>query len=144
MIHINSLQVTRRHSPISLGLDEKSLKGIGIFFTMYSHTTSILYLSWADIGIIGAPSATVPEKQRKVTLAMTLHRTLAYARSNVWTQIQVNERKQIARNSKTWYRNLVAVHHLEQTLIFVVVALWLDSVWRDQSCFARWWCALIS
>lgn len=27
---------------------------------MYSHTTSILHFNWAEIGITGAPSATVP------------------------------------------------------------------------------------
>ena len=32
----------------------------GIFFTMYSHTASTLYLSCAEIGTTGAPSATVP------------------------------------------------------------------------------------
>lgn len=46
--------------PISLGLDVKSLKGTGIFFTIYSQTTSMLYFSCAEMGIIGAPSATVP------------------------------------------------------------------------------------
>ena len=42
----------------------KSLIGIGIFFVMYSQMTSMLYLSWAEIGMIGAPSATVPKKLR--------------------------------------------------------------------------------
>jgi len=32
----------------------------GIFLQMYSHTTSILYLSCALIGMTGAPSAMVP------------------------------------------------------------------------------------
>ena len=45
---------------MSLGSDVKSLNGIGIFLVIYSQTTSILYFSWADIGITGAPSATVP------------------------------------------------------------------------------------
>ena len=56
--HIINNTITRL--PISLGGDKKSLLGIGTFLVMYSHTTSMLYLSWADIGIIGAPSATVP------------------------------------------------------------------------------------
>lgn len=47
--------------PISLGSDVKSRKGTGIFFTIYSQTTSMLYFSCAEIGIIGAPSATVPK-----------------------------------------------------------------------------------
>ena len=34
--------------------------GTGIFFTMYSQTTSILYFSWAEMGITGDPSAIVP------------------------------------------------------------------------------------
>lgn len=38
----------------------KFLSGMGIFFTMYSQITSMLYFSWADIGTTGAPSAIVP------------------------------------------------------------------------------------
>ena len=38
----------------------KSRGGIGIRLTMYSLIASILYLSWAEIGIIGAVAATVP------------------------------------------------------------------------------------
>jgi hypothetical protein len=34
--------------------------GIGILFTMYSQTTSTLYLSCPEIGITRAPSAIVP------------------------------------------------------------------------------------
>lgn len=45
---------------MSRGSDVKSLTGTGIFLTMYSHTTSMLYLSCADMGMMGAPSATVP------------------------------------------------------------------------------------
>ena len=46
---------------MSLGLEVKSLIGMGIFLERYSQITSMLYLSWAEIGMIGAPSATVPE-----------------------------------------------------------------------------------
>lgn len=45
---------------ISLGSDIKSLIGMGILLTRYSAITSMLYLSWAEMGITGAPSATVP------------------------------------------------------------------------------------
>jgi hypothetical protein len=45
---------------ISLGLEVKSLIGIGIFLERYSQMTSMLYLSCAEIGMMGAPSATVP------------------------------------------------------------------------------------
>ena len=45
---------------MSRGCDVKSRTGIGIFLEMYSQITSMLYLSCADIGTIGAPSATVP------------------------------------------------------------------------------------
>lgn len=48
---------------IRRGGDVKSLTGTGIFLVMYSHKTSILYLSWAEIGITGAPSATVPKQK---------------------------------------------------------------------------------
>ena len=49
--------------PISLGSDVKSLIGTGIFFTIYSQMTSMLYFSWADMGMIGAPSAIVPNSR---------------------------------------------------------------------------------
>mmetsp|Transcript_7218 Transcript_7218/g.21664 ORF Transcript_7218/g.21664 Transcript_7218/m.21664 type:complete len:201 (+) Transcript_7218:228-830(+) len=42
------------------GGEVKSLTGTGIFFTMYSLTASMLYLSCAEIGITGLPSAMVP------------------------------------------------------------------------------------
>jgi len=45
---------------IKRGSAVKSLRGIGIFLTMYSLTASMLYFNWAEIGIIGARSATVP------------------------------------------------------------------------------------
>lgn len=50
---------------MSLGSDMKSLIGTGIFLCIYSQTTSILYFSCADTGIMGAPSAIVPGKWRK-------------------------------------------------------------------------------
>ena len=50
--------------PINLGSEVKSLLGTGIFLTMYSHITSMLYFSWADTGIIGAPSAIVPGNEK--------------------------------------------------------------------------------
>ena len=40
--------------------DVKSRFGTGIFLQMYSHTTSMLYLSCAEMGMTGAPSAMVP------------------------------------------------------------------------------------
>ena len=51
---------------ISLGSEVKSLCGTGIFFMMYSQTTSMLYFSWAEMGITGAPSATVPSMNFKI------------------------------------------------------------------------------
>jgi hypothetical protein len=36
------------------------LTGTGIFFTKYSHTASMLYLSWAEMGTTGASAAMVP------------------------------------------------------------------------------------
>lgn len=38
----------------------KSLRGTGIFLTIYSQITSMLYFNWAEMGTTGAPSATVP------------------------------------------------------------------------------------
>lgn len=57
---------------MSLGSDVKSLRGTGIFLIMYSQMTSMLYFSWAEIGIIGAPSAMVPEKTKKKPIALKL------------------------------------------------------------------------
>ena len=45
---------------MSWGDERKSRTGMGIFFTMYSQMTSMLNFSWAEMGMIGAPSATVP------------------------------------------------------------------------------------
>lgn len=56
----NNQEKKNRLLPMSLGSEVKSLMGTGIFLTMYSQTTSMLYLSWAEIGMMGAPSATVP------------------------------------------------------------------------------------
>ena len=43
----------------NLGSEVKSRSGIGIFLTIYSERTSILYFNWAEIGMIGAFSAAV-------------------------------------------------------------------------------------
>ena len=48
---------------ISLGSDVKSRTGMGMRFTIYSFTASMLYLSWAEIGTMGEFSATVPGLQ---------------------------------------------------------------------------------
>mmetsp|Transcript_2980 Transcript_2980/g.5864 ORF Transcript_2980/g.5864 Transcript_2980/m.5864 type:complete len:213 (-) Transcript_2980:677-1315(-) len=45
---------------IMFGEEVKSRTGTGILLTMYSHTTSMLYLSCAEMGTMGAPSAMVP------------------------------------------------------------------------------------
>ena len=45
---------------INLGEEMKSRGGTGIFLTTFSNTASMLYLSWAEMGMIGAPSAIVP------------------------------------------------------------------------------------
>ncbi len=53
--------------PMSRGSEVKSLMGTGIFLTMYSQTTSMLYFSCAEIGMMGAPSATVPAGETRHT-----------------------------------------------------------------------------
>lgn len=58
-------QSKKMYLPIRRGSEVKSLNGTGMRFVMYSQMTSILYLSWADTGITGAPSATVPIKQEQ-------------------------------------------------------------------------------
>ncbi len=45
---------------IICGGEVKSLTGTGMRFTMYSHTASTLYFSWAEMGTTGALSAMVP------------------------------------------------------------------------------------
>ena len=47
---------------ISLGSDVKSRTGMGMRFTIYSLTASILYFSCAEMGTIGDVSATVPTR----------------------------------------------------------------------------------
>jgi len=48
---------------IRRGSDVKSRGGMGMRLTMYSLMASILNLSWAEMGIIGADAATVPRRQ---------------------------------------------------------------------------------
>lgn len=45
---------------MSLALEVKSLTGTGIFLQINSQITSMLYLSCAEMGTTGAPSAIVP------------------------------------------------------------------------------------
>lgn len=59
------LIIATENTPISLALEEKSLSGTGIFLQINSHITSMLYLSWAEIGTTGAPSAIVPAGKEK-------------------------------------------------------------------------------
>jgi hypothetical protein len=54
------LLTSKERITIILGGEVKFLSGMGIFFTMYSQITSMLYFNWADIGTTGAPSAIVP------------------------------------------------------------------------------------
>lgn len=54
------LLTSKDRMTVSRGSALKSRRGTGIVLVMYSLTASMLYLSWADIGTIGAASATVP------------------------------------------------------------------------------------
>mmetsp|Transcript_12141 Transcript_12141/g.31116 ORF Transcript_12141/g.31116 Transcript_12141/m.31116 type:complete len:354 (+) Transcript_12141:170-1231(+) len=54
------LFTSKERITIICGGEVKSLTGMGIFLVMYSHTTSMLYLSCAEMGTMGAPSAMVP------------------------------------------------------------------------------------
>lgn len=64
---------------IILGEAVKSRTGTGILLIMYSATTSILYLSCAEMGTMGAPSATVPAehedrfRRKAKTFGVPLH-----------------------------------------------------------------------
>lgn len=54
-------RATRRAAAArTCGGEMKSRLGTGIFLTRYSHTASMLYLSCAEMGTMGAPSAIVP------------------------------------------------------------------------------------
>lgn len=61
---------------MSLALDVKSLTGTGIFLQMYSQMTSMLYLSCAEIGTTGAPSAIVPKKKNKEDVHVSIQQCL--------------------------------------------------------------------
>lgn len=61
---------------MSLALDVKSLTGTGIFLQMYSQMTSMLYLSCAEIGTTGAPSAIVPKKQNEEDVHVSIQQCL--------------------------------------------------------------------
>ena len=49
---------------IRRGSAVKSRGGMGMRFTMYSLMASMLYFSWAEMGMIGAFAATVPENRQ--------------------------------------------------------------------------------
>ena len=55
------LFTSKERITISHGSEVKSRTGIGIRFTMYSFTASMLYLSCAEMGTMGDDSATVPK-----------------------------------------------------------------------------------
>jgi hypothetical protein len=54
------LFTSKERMTIRRGEDVKSRTGMGIVFTMYSFTASMLYFSWAEMGTMGECSATVP------------------------------------------------------------------------------------
>lgn len=54
------LLTSKERMTMRRGEEAKSRIGIGIRFTMYSLTASILYFNCADIGTMGDDSATVP------------------------------------------------------------------------------------
>mmetsp|Transcript_19488 Transcript_19488/g.54209 ORF Transcript_19488/g.54209 Transcript_19488/m.54209 type:complete len:200 (-) Transcript_19488:609-1208(-) len=54
------LFTSKERMMIMRGSDVKSRVGTGIFLAMYSATTSMLYRSWAEMGMMGDFSATVP------------------------------------------------------------------------------------
>uniref|UniRef100_A0A0E9XF51 Uncharacterized protein n=1 Tax=Anguilla anguilla TaxID=7936 RepID=A0A0E9XF51_ANGAN len=70
------------------GSEVKSLMGTGIFFTMYSHTTSMLYFSWAEMGMMGAPSATVPCTKARICSYCSLA-WLSFTRSILFCRIRM-------------------------------------------------------
>ena len=55
---------------MSCGEAEKSRTGTGIFLQMYSHATSMLYLSCALMGMMGEPSATVPRMKLSISVVL--------------------------------------------------------------------------
>lgn len=110
----SSVKCDSCHLPMRRGSEVKSLGGTGIFFTMYSQTTSILYFSWAEIGIIGAPSATVPtltnfRKNKilgsyKTWSIQLLDKVIRANRGiNIPTQMPVSKQKVVYRNMTIFY-----------------------------------------
>ena len=55
------LLTSKERMTIKRGSDVKSRGGIGIRLTIYSLIASMLYFNWAEIGMMGAEAATVPE-----------------------------------------------------------------------------------
>lgn len=51
---------SKERMTIICGGEVKSRTGTGMRLTMYSHTASTLYFSWAEMGTMGAFSAMVP------------------------------------------------------------------------------------
>jgi hypothetical protein len=86
------------------GGDVKSRTGTGIFLTMYSHTASTLYLSWAEMGTTGAPSAMVP-CTKAVIASCWLLAADSEMRSTLFCRMRMCCRRMIstaARCSEVW------------------------------------------
>mmetsp|Transcript_48885 Transcript_48885/g.104361 ORF Transcript_48885/g.104361 Transcript_48885/m.104361 type:complete len:230 (+) Transcript_48885:681-1370(+) len=89
---------------IIFGSPVKSRTGTGIEFVMYSATTSMLYRSCAEMGTIGALSATVPLTKARMSscccsAAASLTRSILFCRMMMCSSFMIST---AARCSEVW------------------------------------------
>mmetsp|Transcript_13683 Transcript_13683/g.32396 ORF Transcript_13683/g.32396 Transcript_13683/m.32396 type:complete len:209 (+) Transcript_13683:738-1364(+) len=80
---------------MSLGTEVKSRTGTGTWWQMYSTTTSMLYLSTAEMGMIGAWSATVPATNLRICLCCSSAAS-GFTRSTLFCRMMMFPRRMIS------------------------------------------------
>mmetsp|Transcript_2048 Transcript_2048/g.7423 ORF Transcript_2048/g.7423 Transcript_2048/m.7423 type:complete len:231 (-) Transcript_2048:484-1176(-) len=96
---VPGLFTSKERMMMSLGEDVKSRTGTGIWLQMYSQITSMLYLSWAEMGMIGAPSATVPPTNFTICLYCSVA-ALSFTRSILFWRMTMCFRRMISIAAK--------------------------------------------
>mmetsp|Transcript_7968 Transcript_7968/g.23340 ORF Transcript_7968/g.23340 Transcript_7968/m.23340 type:complete len:208 (+) Transcript_7968:885-1508(+) len=98
------LFTSKERITIIVGFTVKSRVGMGIFLAMYSATASTLYLSCADMGMMGAESATVPLTKARMSsycacAAASLTRSILFCRMRMCLSFMIST---AARCSEVW------------------------------------------
>mmetsp|Transcript_49063 Transcript_49063/g.98716 ORF Transcript_49063/g.98716 Transcript_49063/m.98716 type:complete len:221 (-) Transcript_49063:12-674(-) len=84
---------------MSLGTEVKSRTGTGTLWQMYSTTTSMLYLSTAEMGMMGAWSATVPATNLRIC-SCCASAASCFTRSTLFCRMMMFPRRMISTAAK--------------------------------------------